>query len=135
MSKKIELKRQHETEMQQMEQMIKQEEIQNKLREIEAKGEQDRLTEELKYQYELQLKYVDVDMSLMGSTGSDDAAKTRLQEIAESNKTDLARQKIQLDREKMTAEMYNKAADRQVKREDIASKEKIAKMNKNKYDK
>lgn len=131
----IELKRQHETEMQQMEQMIKQEEIQNKLREIEAKGEQDRLTEELKYQYELQLKYVDVDMSLMGSTGSDDAAKTRLQELAESNKTDLARQKIQLDREKMTAEMYNKAADRQVKREDIASKEKIAKMNKNKYDK
>lgn len=131
----IELKRQHETEMQQMEQMIKQEEIQNKLREIEAKGEQDRLTEELKYQYELQLKYVDVDMSLMGSTGSDDAAKTRLQELAESNKTDLARQKIQLDREKMTAEMYNKAADRQVKREDIASKEKIARMNKNKYDK
>jgi hypothetical protein len=131
----IELKRQHETEMQQMEQMIKQEEIQNKLREIEAKGEQDRLTEELKYQYELQLKYVDVDMSLMGSTGSDDAAKTRLQELAESNKTALAQQKIQLDREKMTAEMYNKAADRQVKREDIASKEKIAKMNKNKYDK
>lgn len=131
----IELKRQHEAEMQQMEQMIKQEEIQNKLREIEAKGEQDRLTEELKYQYELQLKYVDVDMSLMGSTGSDDAAKTRLQELAESNKTDLARQKIQLDREKMTAEMYNKAADRQVKREDIASKEKIARMNKNKYDK
>lgn len=131
----IELKRQHETEMQQMEQMIKQEEIQNKLREIEAKGEQDRLTEELKYQYELQLKYVDVDMSLMGSTGSDDAAKTRLQELAESNKTVLAQQKIQLDREKMTAEMYNKAADRQVKREDIASKEKIAKMNKNKYDK
>lgn len=131
----IELKRQHETEMQQMEQMIKQEEIQNKLREIEAKGEQDRLTEELKYQYELQLKYVDVDMSLMGSTGSDDAAKTRLQELAESNKTALAQQKIQLDREKMTAEMYNKAADRQVKREDIASKEKIARMNKNKYDK
>lgn len=130
----IELKRQHEAEMQQMEQMIKQEEIQNKLREIEAKGEQDRLTEELKYQYELQLKYVDVDMSLMGSTGSDDAAKTRLQELAESNKTALAQQKIQLDREKMTADIYNKAADRQVKREDMASKEKIARMNKNKYD-
>lgn len=35
----------------------------------------------------------------------------------------------------MQADLYNKAADRQVKREDMASKEKIAKMNKNKYDK
>lgn len=74
-----ELKRQHEEQMQQTEQMLKQEEIQNKLREIEAKGEQDRLTEQLKYQYELQLKYVDVDMSLLGQEGTDDGSEKDLQ--------------------------------------------------------
>ena len=37
--------------------------------------------------------------------------------------------------ENIESDIYNKAADRQVKREDIESKERIAKINKNKYDK
>ena len=131
----MEIKRQHEEQMQQMEQMLKQEELQNKIAEIQAKGEEDRKTEELKYYYEMQLKYVDVDMSLMGTASQDDGAKTRLQQIAEANKNQIEQQKLQLTRQQMQADLYNKAADRQVKREDIASKEKIAKMNKNKYDK
>lgn len=130
-----ELKRQHEEQMQQTEQMIKQEEIQNKLREIEAKGEQDRLTEQLKYQYELQLKYIDVDMSLLGQEGSDDGSEKRLAALAEQNKTNIEQQKLQLAREQMYADNYSKAADRQVKREDIKTKLQIAKTNKNKYDK
>ena len=129
------IKRQHEEQMQQMEQMLKQEELQNKIAEIQAKGEEDRKTEELKYYYEMQLKYVDVDMSLMGTASQDDGARTRLQQIAEANKTQIEQQKLQLTRQQMQADLYNKAADRQIKREDMASKEKIAKMNKNKYDK
>lgn len=130
------IKQQHEEQMKQMEQMIKQEEIENKLKEIAAKGEQDRLTEQLKYQYELQLKYVDVDMGMLNNTASDDnAAKNRLTELAEQNKANIEQQKIQLAREQMMADSYSKAADRQVKREDMKSKEKIAKTNKNKYDK
>jgi hypothetical protein len=35
----------------------------------------------------------------------------------------------------MQADLYNQAADRAVKMEDIKSKERIAKTNKNKYDK
>lgn len=130
-----ELKRQHEEQMQQTEQMLKQEEIQNKLREIEAKGEQDRLTEQLKYQYELQLKYIDVDMSLLGQEGTDDGSEKRLAGLAEQNKTNIEQQKLQLAREQMYADSYSKAADRQVKREDIKTKLQIAKTNKNKYDK
>ena len=130
-----ELKRQHEEQMQQTEQMLKQEEIQNKLREIEAKGEQDRLTEQLKYQYELQLKYIDVDMSLLGQEGTDDGSEKRLAALAEQNKTNIEQQKLQLAREQMYADSYSKAADRQVKREDIKTKLQIAKTNKNKYDK
>lgn len=130
-----ELKRQHEEQMQQTEQMLKQEEIQNKLREIEAKGEQDRLTEQLKYQYELQLKYIDVDMSLLGQEGTDDGSEKRLAALVEQNKTNIEQQKLQLAREQMYADSYSKAADRQVKREDIKTKLQIAKTNKNKYDK
>ena len=131
----MEIKRQHEEQMQQMEQMLKQEELQNKIAEIQAKGEEDRKTEELKYYYEMQLKYVDVDMSLMGTASQDDGAKIRLQQIAEANKNQIEQQKLQLTRQQMQADLYNKAADRQVKREDMASKEKIAKTNKNRYDK
>ena len=131
----MEIKRQHEEQMQQMEQMIKQEEIQSKLQEIAAKGEQDRLTEELKYQYEMQLKYIDVDMSLLGSEGSDDGAKARLASIAEDNKHNIEQQRIQLEREKLMADTYSKAADRDVKRHQIDTQFKIAKTNKNKYDK
>lgn len=129
------IKRQHEEQMQQTEQMLKQEEIQNKLREIEAKGEQDRLTEQLKYQYELQLKYIDVDMSLFGQEGVDNGSEKRLTALAEQNKANLEQQKLQLAREQMYADSYSKAADRQVKREDIRTKLQIAKTNKNKYDK
>ncbi len=130
-----ELKRKYEEQMQQTEQMLKQEEIQNKLREIEAKGEQDRLTEQLKYQYELQLKYIDVDMSLLSQEGADDGSEKRLAALAEQNKTNIEQQKLQLAREQMYADSYSKAADRQVKREDIKTKLQIAKTNKNKYDK
>lgn len=129
------IKQQHEEQMQQMEQQLKQEEIENKLKEIAAKGEQDRLTEQLKYQYEMQLKYIDVDMSLLATQPQDDGAKTRLQAQVEQNKANIEQQKLQLTRQQMMADMYSKAADRQVKREDMKSKEKIAKTNKNRYDK
>lgn len=129
------IKREHEEQMQQAEQMMKQEELQAKIAEIEAKGEEDRKTEALKYQYEMQLKYVDVDMSMLANQPEDTSAKDRLSEIAEQNRQNIAQQKINLDREKMTADLYSKAADRQVKREQMENQLKIAKENKNKYDK
>lgn len=131
-----EIKRQHETEMQQMEQQTKQMEIQSKIQQIQAKGEEDRKTEALKYQYEMQLKYVDVDMSMLGD-GSDEVEANRQQQamIAENNKRVAEANKNQLAREQMQVDTYNKAADRQVKREQIAAQVKIAKTNKNRYDK
>ena len=133
-AKFMDIKRQHEADMQQAEQMLKQEELQNKLAVIQAQGEVDANLQAQKYQYELQLKYMDVDMSLL-APGEDTAARDRLSRLAEENKTRLASEKLMLDREKLQSDIYNKAADRQVKREDIESKERIAKMNKNKYDK
>lgn len=133
------IKQQHEEQMKMIEQQLKQEELANKIKEIEAQGEQDRLTEQLKYQYELQLKYIDVDMSMLGNQASSAAANTAAQQMAIKAQT--AQSKAQLDTEKLMlakqqhlSDAYNKAADRQVKREDIAAKERIAKENKNKYD-
>ena len=133
--KYMDIKRQHEEQMKQMEQMIKQEEVQAKLQQIEAQGIQDRLTEELKYAYEMQLKYVDVDMSLLNSGTSTDADKIRISQMAEENKRNIEQQRIQLEREKLMADTYSKAADREVKRHQIDTQLKIAKTNKNKYDK
>ena len=131
----MEIKRQHEEQMQQMEQMIKQEEIQAKLQEIQAKGEQDRLTKELQYAYEMQLKYIDVDMSMLAADSDDAGVKARLAGLAEENKRNLEQQRIQLEREKLVADNYSKAADREVKRHQIDTQLKIAKTNKNRYDK
>ena len=131
----MDIKRQHEEQMQQMEQMMKQEELQSKLQEIQAKGEQDRLTKELQYAYEMQLKYIDVDMSMLAADSDDAAVKNRLAGLAEENKRNLEQQRIQLEREKIVADSYSKAADREVKRHQIDTQLKIAKTNKNRYDK
>ena len=131
-----EIKAQHEEQMRQVDAQLKEEEIQNKLREIEAKGQQDKELEELKFQHEMALKYVDVDMSMLSSTGDEaEQAKNRLAAATEENRMNIEREKLNVTRQQMQADLYNKAADRAVKMEDIKSKERIAKANKNKYDK
>ncbi len=137
LKKFMEIKRQHELEMQQADQAIKQQELQGKIAEIQAKGEEDRKTEMLKYQYEMQLKYIDVDMSLLndGDDSNDADASRRLAEQAEANKTSVANRKLSLEQQKLNADLYNKAADRQIAREKMENDLKIAKTNKNKYDK
>ena len=131
------IKAQHEQDMKNLDAQLKEEEIQNKLREIEAKGEQDKQLEELKFQHEMALKYIDVDMSMLGETGGDESeqAKNRLAALAEENKINIEREKLNVTRQQMQADLYNKAADRAVKMEDIKAKERIAKTNKNRYDK
>ena len=132
-----EIKQQHEEQMRQVDAQLKEAEIQNKLRQIEAQGQQDKELEELKFQHEMALKYIDVDMSMLGTTGGDEAeqAKNRLAAATEENRLNIEREKLNVTRQQMQADLYNKAADRAVKLEDIKSKERIAKVNKNKYDK
>ena len=131
------IKQQHEEQMRQIDAQLKEEEIQNKLRQIEAQGQQDKELEELKFQHEMALKYIDVDMSMLGTTGGDEAeqAKNRLAAATEENRLNIEREKLNVTRQQMQADLYNKAADRTVKIEDIKSKERIAKINKNRYDK
>lgn len=132
-----EIRRQHEEEMKQMDQAIQEQANQMKLQEIAAKGEQDRQTLALKAQYDLQLEYAKGDIALLGDTNpqNDDYAKTQLAKLQEESKKASEAAKIQLERQKLAMDAYNKAADRQVKREEMANQLKIAKTNKNRYDK
>ena len=130
----MEIKRQHEDQLKQADQMLEQQKLEAEITKIQAEGEEDRKTEELKYYYELQLKGIDVDMSMVGS-GEDTAAKDRLAQVSEENKSRIAEEKLRLDQQKVQVDLYNKAADRQVKREQMENQLKIAKQNKNRYDK
>ena len=132
-----EIRRQHEEQMKQMDQAIQEQANQMKLQEIAVKGEQDRQTLALKAQYDLQLEYAKGDIALLGDTNpqNDDYAKTQLAKLQEESKRASEAAKLQLERQKLAMDAYNKAADRQVKREEMANQLKIAKTNKNKYDK
>lgn len=132
-----EIRRQHEEQMKQMDQAIQEQSNQMKLQEIAAKGEQDRQTLALKAQYDLQLEYAKGDIALLGDANpqNDDYAKTQLAKLQEESKKASEAAKLQLERQKLAMDAYNKAADRQVKREEMANQLKIAKTNKNKYDK
>ena len=137
-NKFMQIKRQHELDMQQAEQQLKMAELETKLAEIKAKGEEDRKTKELEYYYKMQLAYIDVDMSMLGADDGSaelNAAKQRLAENTAVSKEAMDREKLNIERTKLQTDMYNKAADRQVKREDMENKLKIARTNKNKYDK
>lgn len=140
-NKFMEIKRQHEEQMKQADQMIEQQKAQMELMKIQAQGEEDRKTQELKYQYEMQLKYADIDMAAVSAGLTNDESANRLKEMTEQNKTALAQQKLDLDRQKLNLDLYNAAADRQVKREDMQVKRedmqnqlRIARENKNRYD-
>ena len=132
----MEIKQQHEEQMKQLDAMLKSEELQNKLKEIEAQGTQDKELEQLKFQHEMALKYVDVDMSNLAPTdNTGEQERNRIQAMGQENKRQIDQQKLNLSRQQLQADLYNKAADRSLKLRDIESKERIAKMNKNKYDK
>ena len=131
------IKQQHEEQMKQMDQAIQEQANQLELQKIAAKGEQDRETLALKAQYDLQLEYAKGDIALLGDTNpqNDEYAKNQLARIQEESKRATEAAKLQLERQKIAMDAYNKAADRQVKREEMANQLKIAKTNKNKYDK
>lgn len=131
----MEIKRQHEEQMQQAEQMLKEEELQAKLTEIHAKGEEDRLTKQMEYQYEMAMQNADLNAQLASQSTNNNDVANNLKAISEQNKVDMAKEKLNMDKAKLTSDIYNKAADREIKREQMKTQLQIAKTNKNKYDK
>ena len=131
------IKRKHEEQMKQVDQQIQEQANQMKLAEIQAKGDQDRQTLALKAQYDLQLEYAKGDIALLGdqNPNNDEFATASLTRLQEETKRAIEQSKVQLEREKLAVDSYNAAADRQIKREQMKNDLKIARTNKNKYDK
>lgn len=131
----MEIKRQHEEQMQQADQLLKQEEMQAKLMEIQAKGEEDRKTLATKYQYEMGLQSMAMDAESLANGANQDETANQLKLLSEQNKTNIAKEKLDLDKAKLNSDLLNSALDRQLKREEMKNQLKIATVNKNKYDK
>ena len=85
----------------------------------------------------MQLEYAKGDIALLGDKdpSNDQFAAANLTRLQEETKRAIEQSKIQLEREKLAVDSYNAAADRQVKREEMKNDLRIARTNKNKYDK
>ena len=131
-----EQKEAHEMQLQQMEQQTKQMEQEFELRKIQVKGEEDRKTKELEGYIDQQIELIRADSNMISYNAevSDEAKEEGLDRLQDA-RNQLDREKLQLERQKIMLDTYNKQQDRAVKLKDIDTKYKIAKTNKNKYDK
>lgn len=131
-----EQKEAHEMQLQQIEQQTKQMEQEFELQKIQVKGEEDRKTKELEGYIDQQIELIRTDSNMISYNAevSDEAKEEGLDRLQDA-RNQLDREKLQLERQKIMLDTYNKQQDRAVKLKDIDTKYKIAKTNKNKYDK
>ena len=69
------------------------------------------------------------------NSDSSNQYKEAAAERIEAGRRDIERMKLQIEREKIAADNYNQAAERNVQREQMKNDLKIARTNRNKYDK
>lgn len=130
-----ELERAHEMELQQMEQQTEQMKQEFELQKIQAKGEQDRATKELEGYLDQQLELIRVSGNIVSyGDGSQPDLETAANNRLQRAEQDIKRQQVQAQREANMINLFNAERDRAVKMHDIDTKLKIAKENKNKYD-
>lgn len=130
-----EINRQHEEQMKQMEQQTLQMEQEYELQKIQMKGEIDMQITELEGNIKKEIELIKADANMISFNAevgqeNQEAGIDRLN----AQRAQVDREKLQFERQKMLLDTYNKEEDRKVKREDMASKERIAKENKNRYD-
>ncbi len=126
----------HEQQMEQMEQQTEQMKQEFEIQKIQVKGEEDRKTKELEGYIDQQIELIRADANMISYNAdiSDEAKSAGLDRLEEA-RTNIDREKLQLERKKLAIDTFNKERDRQVKMHDIDTKMKIAKTNKNRYDK
>lgn len=129
-------KEQYELQAKQMDQQLEQMREEFELQKIEAKGNEDRKTLELDGYIKQQIELIRADANMISyDNGVTEQAKQEGMERLEEKRNAVARQKNELEKQKAILDTYNKERDREVKMHDIDTKLKIAKENKNKYDK
>lgn len=126
----------HEKELKQLDQQTAQMQQQFELAKIQAKGEEDRKTKELEGYLDQQIELIRADANAISynaeiGDANKDAALNRL----DAARARVEQEKVGVERQKVILDTFNKERDRQVKMHDIDTKLKIAKENKNRYDK
>lgn len=130
-----EIQRQHELEMQKMEQQTEQMKQEFELQKIAAKGEQDRATKELEGYLDQQLELIRVSGNIVSyGDGSQPELEAAANERLKSAEINIKREQIRAQREANMINAFNANEDRKVKMHDMDTKLKIAKENKNRYD-
>lgn len=129
-------KNQHEQQLKQMDQQLAQMNQEFELAKIQAKGEEDRKTEELRGYIDQQIELIRADANMISypNDTTTEAMKQAGAERLEESRTRVEREKNQIQKQAQVMDLYNKERDRQVKLEDIRTKLAIAKENKNRYD-
>ena len=129
-------KNQHEMQLKQMDQQLAQMQQEFELAKIQAKGEEDRKTEELRGYIDQQIELIRADANMISypNDTTTEQMKQAGAERLESMRNQVEREKNQIQRQAQVMDLYNKERDRQVKMEDIKAKVQIAKENKNRYD-
>jgi hypothetical protein len=134
------IKRQHETELEQQKQQLEEMKQQFALDVIHAKGEEDRQTEIVKGMIAADEQANEIDARLMemvnsvGATGNDNAAIDSKERI-EQAKLSIEERKLQATQYANQAKMALEGSKLGLENKRIAADIKIARMNKNKYDK
>lgn len=119
-----------------IEQETLQMEQQFELEKIHAKGEEDRQTEYLKGLIDKEIELAKADANMVSyENGVDMDVKEQAISRLNKERAELDREKLNLDKQKTLIDAYNKAEDRRLKEKDIDTKLKIAKTNRNRYDK
>lgn len=129
-------KNQHEQQLKQMDQQLAQMNQEFELAKIQAKGEEDRKTEELRGYIDQQIELIRADANMISypNDTTTEAMKQQGAERLEESRNRVEREKNQIAKQAQIMDLYNKERDRQVKMEDIKAKVQIAKENKNRYD-
>ena len=129
-------KEQYELQAKEMDQQLEQMKQEFELQKIEAKGNEDRKTLELEGYIKQQIALIQADSNMISyDNGVSEEAKQAGMERLENKRNMVAREKNNLEKQKAILDTYNKERDREVKMHDIDTKLKIAKENKNRYDK
>lgn len=131
-----ELNQEHEEQMKQLDAQNAQMLQQYELDKIAAKGEQDRQTLELEKYLDSEIEMIKANANIMSfDNGLSDATKAAAEQRMQEASNNLEQQKISMERERIYLEAQAKDKEIAAKMYDSDIKLKVAKENKNRFDK
>lgn len=128
-------KEEYEMQLKQMDQQLEQLKMQNEVQLIQAKGEEDRKTEELRGIIDKEIALIKADSSMLSfDNGLSENIKTKSAERIADAKNSVEREKVNIQRQKNMLDAIAKQKELELKDKEIDTNLKIAKENKNRYD-